>query len=402
MWILTDRVTWTQGSTRSRGARSWVVRARRPTRGVAPDPCRTPPNPIVPDFGLHRDGEDGPMTTDLTGDFELSEDEFDWDVFLPDPDESADRRGGRCARGRGRAGPGRLRFRLGGRAPRGRRAGERSGRRRTRRGRLRPHRRHGAPLLRGGDRGAGPDRVAEAQPVALEESETRSFRRNVKPKWKRRLESVLSCRSDEPVREDELTPEGELTAHERVRDLRPSASPRMPHAWGSAFTAVAEPDPESAAASRVGKVEPLQDLEPEMLFVADPDQDLAPDPEPGPDLEPEPELAPFSALAEPTAAAPRGVDGGSGTGHTDRPGADLGDGSGRARSGCRRRRARSLMRSTPTATSAAWSQPGNRRGRGAGSSPPPSCWPASSSSVVAAVLAVRALHHRRRQPRPRR
>ena len=29
------------------------------------------------------------MTTDLTGDFELGEDEFDWDVFLPDSDEAA-------------------------------------------------------------------------------------------------------------------------------------------------------------------------------------------------------------------------------------------------------------------------------------------------------------------------
>jgi hypothetical protein len=28
------------------------------------------------------------VTTDLTGDFELGEDEFDWDVFLPDPDEA--------------------------------------------------------------------------------------------------------------------------------------------------------------------------------------------------------------------------------------------------------------------------------------------------------------------------
>ena len=28
------------------------------------------------------------MTTDLTGDFELGEDEFDWDVFLPDPDDA--------------------------------------------------------------------------------------------------------------------------------------------------------------------------------------------------------------------------------------------------------------------------------------------------------------------------
>lgn len=28
------------------------------------------------------------MTTDLTGDFELDEEEFDWDVFVPDPDEA--------------------------------------------------------------------------------------------------------------------------------------------------------------------------------------------------------------------------------------------------------------------------------------------------------------------------
>ena len=28
------------------------------------------------------------MTTDLTGDFGLSEEEFDWDVFVPDPDDT--------------------------------------------------------------------------------------------------------------------------------------------------------------------------------------------------------------------------------------------------------------------------------------------------------------------------
>ena len=28
------------------------------------------------------------MTTDLTGDFGLSEEEFDWDVFVPDPDDA--------------------------------------------------------------------------------------------------------------------------------------------------------------------------------------------------------------------------------------------------------------------------------------------------------------------------
>ena len=43
------------------------------------------------------------MTTDLTGDFELGEDEFDWDVFLPDPDETDARGGSRGTRGRGRA-----------------------------------------------------------------------------------------------------------------------------------------------------------------------------------------------------------------------------------------------------------------------------------------------------------
>ena len=29
------------------------------------------------------------MTTDLTGDFGVDEEELDWDVFLPDPDEAA-------------------------------------------------------------------------------------------------------------------------------------------------------------------------------------------------------------------------------------------------------------------------------------------------------------------------
>ena len=42
--------------------------------------CRAPPF-------LRREQGDDTMTTDLTGDFELGEDEFDWDVFLPDPDE---------------------------------------------------------------------------------------------------------------------------------------------------------------------------------------------------------------------------------------------------------------------------------------------------------------------------
>ena len=28
------------------------------------------------------------MTTDLTGDFELGEDELEWDVFVPDPDDA--------------------------------------------------------------------------------------------------------------------------------------------------------------------------------------------------------------------------------------------------------------------------------------------------------------------------
>jgi hypothetical protein len=32
--------------------------------------------------------EDGSVTTDLTGDFGLGEEEFDWDVFVPDPDDA--------------------------------------------------------------------------------------------------------------------------------------------------------------------------------------------------------------------------------------------------------------------------------------------------------------------------
>ena len=90
-----------------------------------------------------------------------------------------------------------------------------------------------------------------------------------------------------------------------------------------------------ARAATASEGEPLWDLEPEMLIVADPDLDLAPDPGPGPDLEPEPELASFSALAEPTAAAPLVWTEEAAPDTPTDPRADVGGGTGRARSGCR-------------------------------------------------------------------
>ncbi len=47
------------------------------------------------------------MTTDLTGDFGLSEEEFDWDVFVPDSDDTEIAAEAAALRRRGRAGPGR-------------------------------------------------------------------------------------------------------------------------------------------------------------------------------------------------------------------------------------------------------------------------------------------------------
>ncbi len=57
---------------------------------------------------LQREQGDDTMTTDLTGDFELGEDEFDWDVFLPDPDEVDPEAEAAALDGRRRAEPGRL------------------------------------------------------------------------------------------------------------------------------------------------------------------------------------------------------------------------------------------------------------------------------------------------------
>src|ERR1700677_2784844 len=62
-----------------RGCRSLPPTARR---GVWARRRAAPSTPEAPSR------EDRRMTTDLTGDFELGEEEFDWDVFVPDPDDA--------------------------------------------------------------------------------------------------------------------------------------------------------------------------------------------------------------------------------------------------------------------------------------------------------------------------
>ena len=240
------------------------------------------------------------MTTDLTGDFGLGEDEFDWDVFLPDPDESEIAAEAAALEDEAELDLDDSDFdweaalREDGEPENGADNSARAGA---------AYERIVDMVRRSFEEETEEtdlDGVAEVQPVALEEPETLL---PAEPEDEVEAERVSALGpDDEAVPEDELAPEGELTAHEEFvtyDEREPEDAP----AWGSAFTAVAEPDPEPAAAT-ASEGEPLWDLEPEMLIVADPDLDLAPDPGPGPDLEPEPELAPFSALAEPTAAAP--------------------------------------------------------------------------------------------------
>ena len=240
------------------------------------------------------------MTTDLTGDFGLGEDEFDWDVFLPDPDESEIAAEAAALEDEAELDLDDSDFdweaalREDGEPENGEDDSARAGAAYDRI--VDMVRRSFEEETEETDL----DGVAEVQPVALQEPETLV---PLEPEDEVEAERVSALvPDDEPVPEDELAPEGELAAHEEFvtyDEHEPEDAP----AWGSAFTVVAEPDPEPAAAT-ASEGEPLWDLEPEILIVADPDLDLAPDPGPGPDLEPEPELASFSALAEPTAAAP--------------------------------------------------------------------------------------------------
>jgi hypothetical protein len=233
------------------------------------------------------------MTTDLTGDYGLGEDEFDWDVFLPDPDESEIAAEAAALEDEAELDLDDSDFdweaalREDGEPENGADNGARAGA---------AYDRIVDMVRRSSEEESeaetNPDGDAELQPVAVQESET------LIP-----VEAEVEVEVDrvsELVLDEELVPEGELTAHEEFEaydEREPGDAP----AWGSAFTFVSEPDPEPEAET-VPETGPLQDLEPEMLFEADPDLEPGPDLEP--DLEPEPELAPFSTLAEPTAAAP--------------------------------------------------------------------------------------------------
>jgi hypothetical protein len=246
------------------------------------------------------------MTTDLTGDFGLGEDEFDWDVFLPDPDESEIAAEAAALEDEAELDLDDSDFdweaalREDGEPENGADNSARAGA---------AYERIVDMVRRSFEEETEEtdlDGVAEVQPVALQESETLVPAEAEDELEAERVSDLVpedeAVPEGEPVPDEELAPEGELTAHDEFvtyDEREPEDAP----AWGSAFTAPTEPDPEPAAAT-ASEGDPLRDLEPEMLIVADPDLDLAPDPGQGSDLEPEPELAPFSALAEPTAAAP--------------------------------------------------------------------------------------------------
>ncbi len=267
------------------------------------------------------------MTTDLTGDFGLGEDEFDWDVFLPDPDESeiaaeaaaleddaeldlddSDFDWEAALREEGES----------------ENEGDNGARAGAAYDRI-------VDMVRRSfedepDAETDADGDAEPQPVAVQESETL-----LPAEREGEVESVPTGLDDaaEPdvtphrvsqMRQDEeLAPDGALAAHEEfVAD--DEHEPEHAPAWGSALPFVAEPDLQSGPETEP-EPEPLRDLEPAMLSVADPDLDQGLDPDPGldpqqgldpeqglesdpePDVDAEPKLAPFSTLAEPAAAA---------------------------------------------------------------------------------------------------
>ena len=94
------------------------------------------------------------MTTDLTGDFGLGEEEFDWDVFVPDPDEAEIAAEAAALEDEDELDLDDSDFDWDAALREDPETGGRRGRRRTSRGRLRPDRRHGAPLLRGAGAGS--------------------------------------------------------------------------------------------------------------------------------------------------------------------------------------------------------------------------------------------------------
>ncbi len=243
------------------------------------------------------------MTTDLTGDYGLGEDEFDWDVFLPDPDESeiaaeaaalededeldlddSDFDWEAALREEGEPENG---------ADNGTDNDARAGAAYDRI----------VDMVRRSfeeetEAETDPDGDAELQPVAVQESETlivpgeRESEAEAEPD---RLSELV--RDEEVAQEEEFVPEGELVLHEEFAGYD-ERDPEVASAWGSALAAVTKPDVEpEAEAEAEAEREALQEFEPEMSLARDPN------PEPEPELETEPELAPFSRLAEPPAAA---------------------------------------------------------------------------------------------------
>ena len=85
---LADNAAWIQAST-WRPRSPLEGRPRRVGQSRARRPAGRPSHSLsggTSRGAAHTVG--GTMTTDLTGDFGLGEDEFEWDVFLPDPDEA--------------------------------------------------------------------------------------------------------------------------------------------------------------------------------------------------------------------------------------------------------------------------------------------------------------------------
>jgi hypothetical protein len=243
------------------------------------------------------------MTTDLTGDYGLGEDEFDWDVFLPDPDESeiaaeaaalededeldlddSDFDWEAALREEGEPENG---------ADNGTDNDARAGAAYDRI----------VDMVRRSfeeetEAETDPDGDAELQPVAVQESGTLIVpgEREAEAEAEAEPDRLSELVQDEEVAQDEeFVPEGELALHEEFAGYH-EREPEDASAWGSALAAVTEPDVEPEAEA---EREALQELELEMSLARDPD----PEPEPEAELETEPELAPFSRLAEPPAAS---------------------------------------------------------------------------------------------------
>ena len=183
------------------------------------------------------------MTTDLTGDFELGEDEFDWDVFLPDPDEAEIAAEAAALEDEAELDLDDSDFdweaalREDGEPESGADDGARAGaaydrivdtvRRSFEEPRPRRRTSTGSPRRR---------------PVALQEPETLV---PLEPEDEVEAERVSALvPDDEPVPEDELAPEGRARGARGVRDLRRARARGRPCVGIGLRRSCAEPDPE--------------------------------------------------------------------------------------------------------------------------------------------------------------